>query len=72
MRNWLRDMRKKSGFTMKDMSHKLNISESYYCAIESGDRQKNMDVFLASQLAVIFKIPVSKVVACEKEMQNRL
>ena len=48
MRNWLRELRMNKGYTMKDMGEKLGISESYYCAIENGDRQKKMDMLIAS------------------------
>lgn len=65
MREWLRVLRNNQGFTMKEMGKKLGISESYYCAIENGERQKRMDMLLASGLATIFEIPISKIVALE-------
>ena len=54
MREWLKTMRTEQGMTMKDLSRKLGISESYYCAIENGDRQKRMDLMLCHQLSVPF------------------
>lgn len=66
MRVWLRDLRTKHGYTMKELGLKLGISESYYCAIENGERQKKMDMILASGIATIFQIPVAKVVSLEK------
>lgn len=51
---------------MKELGLKLGISESYYCAIENGERQKKMDMILASGIATIFQIPVAKVVSLEK------
>ena len=48
------------------MSERLCISESYYCAIESGDRQKKMDMTVASSLAMIFGIPIAKIVELEQ------
>lgn len=65
MREWLRDLRIRKGLTMKNVADKLGISESYYCTIEHGDRQKKMDLTLASGLAVILEIPVAEIV--EKE-----
>lgn len=67
MRLWLKDARTKKGLTMKDISSKLGISESYYCAIENGDRQKNMDITLVSGLSAALGISVSKIVKFEKE-----
>lgn len=47
---------------MKEMGKRLGISESYYCAIENGDRQKHMDVMLASGLSSILEVPVSEII----------
>lgn len=63
MREWLRSLRMERGITMKDMGKRLGISESYYCAIENGDRQRNMDMLIASGISTIFDVPVSEVVA---------
>lgn len=52
---------------MKDMGQKLGISESYYCLIESGGRQKRLDLALASKLAVVLGISISEVVHYEQE-----
>lgn len=69
MRTWLRGLREDAGFTMKDMGEKLGISESYYCAIENGERQKKMDMVLASGIAVVFHIPIAQVVKYEIDGQ---
>ena len=66
MREWLRDLRNQQGYTMKTVAEKLGISESYYCAIENGERQKRMDMVLASGLSVIFGIPMAEIVTLEK------
>lgn len=52
---------------MKDVATRLGISESYYCAIENGDRQKNMDITLVSGLSAILGVSVSRIVKLEKE-----
>jgi transcriptional regulator with XRE-family HTH domain len=52
---------------MKDIASKLGISESYYCAIENGERQKNMDLTLVSGLSAALGISVSRIVKYEKE-----
>ena len=62
MREWLRTLRNEKGFTMKEMGKRLGISESYYCAIENGDRQKHMAVMLASGLSSILEVPVSEII----------
>lgn len=70
MREWLKSLRLKNGYTMKDMGEKLGISESYYCAIENGDRQKKMDMLVASSLATIFKVSISKIANFESANEN--
>lgn len=67
MRDWLKEKRCEKGYTMKEISEKLCISESYYCAIESGDRQKKMDMAFASSLATIFGIPIAEIVELEQK-----
>lgn len=51
MRKWLKLERERQGITMADMAQKLDISESYYCLIECGKRQKKMDVTLMDRLS---------------------
>lgn len=65
MRNWLREARSDKGLTMKQMGEKLNITESYYCAIEAGTRQRKMDIALVSGLSAVLGIPIAKIVELE-------
>lgn len=67
MREWLKALRVEKGLTMKAMGEKLHISESYYCAIENGDRQKKMDVAIASGLAEIFGVPIARIIELDQE-----
>lgn len=67
MRTWLKKQREAKSLTMKEMGIRLGISESYYCAIENGDRQKNMDMVLASGFATIFELPIAEIVRMEQE-----
>lgn len=62
MREWLKTLRTENGLTMKDVSEQLHISESYYCAIENGDRQKKMDITVASGLAMVLGVPVTRII----------
>lgn len=67
MREWLKECREAKGYTMKEMSQRLDISECYYCAIENGSRQKKMDIALASSLAYVLGVPISEIVQYEAE-----
>lgn len=68
MRVWLRDKRMALGLTMKEMGEKLHISESYYCEIENGNRQKKMDIVLLSGLSTILGLSIADIVALEAQL----
>ena len=67
MRRWLKTLRNEKNLTMKYVADKLGISESYYCAIENEDRQKDMCISLAHGLATIFDISVDQISQYERE-----
>ena len=66
MRDWLLAARKESGLTQLEVAKKLDVSESYYSFIESGSRQKKMDITLAAKLSVVFGIPIEKIIEMER------
>lgn len=65
MRKWLKNKRLEAGLTMAQVAAELDIKESYYCRIESGERQKKMDAMLAKKLSVLFSMPMEEIVALE-------
>ena len=67
MREWLKTARVEKNLTMKEMGVKLGISESYYCSIENGIRQKKMDFGLVAALASILEIPMEAIAQFESE-----
>lgn len=67
MRAWMREQRKKKGFTMREMGEKLDISESYYSLIEKGERQQSLDMALASRLSLIFGVSLEYIAAQERQ-----
>lgn len=70
MRVWLKNLRTEKQMTMKELGAKLGISESYYCAIENGERQKKMDLVLVSSLSSALGVSVSRIVRSEEEYQK--
>ena len=50
----LKKMRKKYGYSIKDMANKLNISVSYYSLIEN--KKRNLYYDLAIKIAKIFNL----------------
>lgn len=65
MREWLRNARLEKGFTMKQLADELHISESYYCSIENGYRQKDMDLSLVERISKILRVPVKQILMFE-------
>lgn len=67
VREWLKNIRKEKKLTMKEVGAALGVSESYYCAIENGERQKRMDVTFAIGLAKVLGIGVAELIRLEAE-----
>jgi transcriptional regulator with XRE-family HTH domain len=67
MREWLKSARKEKNLTLKEVGAALGITESYYCSIENGERQKRLDLMVASGLSEILGIPVAEIVRLEAE-----
>lgn len=65
MRDWMKEKRISSGFTQKQVAEALGITESYYGFIESGARQKRLDITIAAQLSTLFRMPLGDIVALE-------
>lgn len=65
MRDWLSSVRIEKGMTQQEVAKQLDISESYYSYIESGDRQKKMNIALVAKLSVVFQIPIERIIELE-------
>lgn len=65
VRDWLKESRLERGMTMAEIAKRLDLTESYYSRIESGERQKKMDILLAHRLSEVLGIPVQTIM--EKE-----
>ncbi len=66
MRKWLKKARQEHGLTMKQMADELHISESYYCSIENGYRQRDMDISLAAKISETLKISMKQILKFEQ------
>lgn len=65
MRTWLKEKRTGKGLTMAKMAEELSLTESYYSRIESGDRQKKMDILLVGRIASVLDMPVADIIELE-------
>ena len=71
MREWLKEARLKKGLTLKEMGENLSISESYYCNIEKGNKQKDMDLSLADGISKALDIPLKKILIEEEKLRSK-
>ena len=69
MREYLIEIRKNKNYTQAIVAEKLNITESYYCLIESGERQKTLALDMAQKLADIFEVPISYIIDQEQKLK---
>ena len=67
MRDWLREMRTEKGMTQQEVAKQLDLSEAYYSYIESGERQKKMNIARAAKLSVVFGIPMEQIIEYENK-----
>lgn len=65
MREWLKTSRTEKRLTQEEIAKRLGISESYYCMIEQGERQKKMDITLITGLADALSVSVDFIIQSE-------
>lgn len=53
VREYLIKAREKAGLTQQDVANRIGISRQYYQMVETGERQKRMDLSLAGGLSVV-------------------
>lgn len=69
MRKYLMNLRFAAKETQQDVANALNISRQYYALIESGQRQKRMDITLMSAISSHFNIPIDKIADYEANLK---
>lgn len=67
MRKYLKELREQKELSQLEISQKLEISESYYSLIESGERQKKMSLEMAQKISKIFDVPIETILEKESE-----
>lgn len=61
MRLYLKALRESSGMSQQEVADKIGISKQYYQMIESGERQKKMDITLVKSLASVFGLSIEEI-----------
>lgn len=70
VREYLIEAREKAGLTQQDVANRIGISRQYYQMVETGERQKRMDLSLASGLSVVLNISIAEIVQRESAAQE--
>lgn len=65
MREWLKNLRLERNMTQQQVAAKMGVSDSYYSFIESGERQKKMDIVVIAKLAEIFQLSIQEIADLE-------
>lgn len=67
LREYLVEMRNKIGMSQQDVAERMGISRQYYQMIETGERQKHLDLSLAGGLAALFGVSIMDIEHCETQ-----
>lgn len=70
MREWLKEIRTKKGLTQKEAAALLNIAQSYYNMVETGERQQKMTLDIANKISKVFDVPIEFILKKENEKQQ--
>lgn len=68
MRKYLKTLREQQSLSQQQIAQKIGISQNYYSMIENGERQKDLDLSIATKLAEIFGVTVEWI--AEQESKN--
>lgn len=70
MREYLVELRNRKGLSQQDVADKLGITRQYYQMIESGERQKHLDLSLAGGLAALLGVTIMDIERCENQLHS--
>ena len=70
MRESLKKLREAKGYTMQDIADKLNISRQYYQMIESGERQRKMDITLITGISAALDVSCESIIEEETRIME--
>lgn len=68
MRQYLKELREEKGLTQQEVAEQMGMRPNYYCMIETGSRQIDMNLSVAEKLSKVFDLPVERII----EEENRL
>lgn len=65
MKNWIRDLREKFGFTQQDLAERVRVSRQTIISLENG--KYNPSIFLAHKISKVFNLPIEQVFIFEED-----
>lgn len=71
-REYLKKLRCEKHMTLQEAADGLDISKQYYHMIETGERQRKMDLTLVSKLSALFGVPMGEIIRCESELAEAM
>ena len=71
VREYLIEAREKAGLTQQDVANRIGISRQYYQMVETGERQKRMDLSLAGGLSVVLNEDFAKMILGMMEAREK-
>ena len=69
MREWLKNIREKKKLSQQNVANNVGITRQYYNQIENGERQKDLDLSMATKLAKIFDVSIDWIIAEEEKLK---
>ena len=71
LRAWLKDLRETRALTQAQVAKHLNIKQNYYCEIENGKKQLNLNLSMAAKIAKFFDVSLEDIANFEKDRGAR-
>jgi len=65
MRKYLKQLRDNKGMSQHSVADSLGCYQSYYSAIENGNRQRDMSYSMMEKLAAVFDVPIQTIIDAE-------
>lgn len=69
MREWFRLLREKNNLSQQDVANLMGKTRQYINLIESGERQKDLDLSLVVKLAEILGVSINYIIEEEEKLK---
>lgn len=69
-RRYLVNLREQRNETQQTVADAIGLTRQYYQLIEAGDRQKRMDISLATKLATHFDVELAEIIRHEAQRNS--